>query len=252
MYRKAHDLWADSLPFVSSSFCALSIKDNLECTPALETDGSEEVGWKKGIINIWRWVNVLALGSCACGFSQGAQMSPHLLCRTLLVTFLLRVSCTVWWRVRDVKSWGKSEFESTAWSGCDKTDWWAHLLQARQLARQSKKGYGRFLLPRGLFLPIFRPLRSQFTFFTMLLYVYPSVAEQLQEINIHSLFEIPSCTLPFGNLVNIKNTEIHQQIGDRLFLFWVIWWQKTDGWTWMWRQLCAIMYSWEGLNHGFC
>lgn len=53
MCRKVHDLCTDSLPFVSLSFCALSIGDNLECTPpALETDGSEEAGWKKGIINI--------------------------------------------------------------------------------------------------------------------------------------------------------------------------------------------------------
>lgn len=133
MCRKAHDLWAESLPFVSLCFHILSIRDNLECVPpALETDGSEEAGWKKGIINIWRWVNVLALGSWACGFSQSAQMSPHLLCWVVLVTFLLRVSCTVWPRVRDVKTWGKSGAESTSRSGCDKADWQAGLWQGRQ------------------------------------------------------------------------------------------------------------------------
>ena len=133
MCRKARDLRAESSPFVSLSFCILSIRDNLECTPpASETDGSEEAGWKKGIINVWRWVNVLALGSCACGFSQGAQMSPHLPCWVVLVTFLLHVSCTVWTRVRDVKTWGKSRAESTRWSGCDKADWRAGLWQGRQ------------------------------------------------------------------------------------------------------------------------
>lgn len=51
--RKAHDLRAEGLPFVSLSFRVLSIRDNLECTPpASGTDGSEEAGWKKGIINI--------------------------------------------------------------------------------------------------------------------------------------------------------------------------------------------------------
>lgn len=51
--RKAHDPRPESSPFVSLSFHVLNIRDNLECTPpALETDGSEEAGWKKGIINI--------------------------------------------------------------------------------------------------------------------------------------------------------------------------------------------------------
>lgn len=148
MCRKPHDLRADSLPFVSLSFCILNIRDNLECTPpASETDGSEEAGWKKGIINIRRWVNVLALGSCACGFSQGAQMSPHLLCWAVLITFLLRVSCTVWPGVRDVKTWGKSGVESTAWSGCDKADWRASLWQGR-LGR-AEGAVEVSLLPRG-------------------------------------------------------------------------------------------------------
>lgn len=157
--------------------------------------------------------------------------------RVVLVTFLLRVSCTVWPRVSDVKTWRKSGVESTAWPGCDKADGQADGRESRAGLAEQKGLWRVSLWQEGVFLDYSEDSLPPLPQCWALLW---TAAGELLEIKHINYLRYPLAPFFPGAWW------ASHWVGESFCLVWVIWWQKADCMSLIWRQLCAVMSSWEG------